>query len=50
MTNCDPHEKPPANGGDPALEPDCRQIELVKFTKTGGPLTKQISLSPTARW
>ena len=28
-----------------ALEPDCRQIELVKFTKTGGPLTKQISLS-----
>jgi hypothetical protein len=26
------------------------EIELTRLTKDGGPLTKQISLSPTARW
>ena len=33
-----------------APPPPPLEIALTRFTKDDGPLTKQISLAPTARW
>jgi len=42
-----PSPKRQINGGAaPAKAPPALEIELTRFTKDGGPLTKQISLSP----